>query len=335
MTVAVVGAGVVGLATARALAQRGEEVTVYEQFALGHARGSSHGKSRIFRLSYTEEHWIKFAQRAYELWRELERETGTQLLVLDGLIDVDPEPAGRLAAFDGCGIAYEELSPDEVRKRFGFAYDDVERLVYTPDAGITLADAAVDALARSARAAGAASHEHARVEDLDSLPHDAIVVAAGGWAPRLLASAGIELTATPVRETVAYFAQRDDRVFPSVIDWASDGDLQLYALRAPGVGVKVGLHHSGVQTDPDTEAGPDESVVDAVAKLVGRRFPGVDPTPLSAETCIYTNTVDENFVCGRHGRIVVGSACSGHGFKFAPAVGELLAGLVSPESRKR
>ena len=122
MKVAVVGAGVVGLATARALAQRGEDVTVYEQFELGNTRGSSHGTSRIFRLSYAEERWIKLAQRAYELWRELERETDTRLLVLDGLIDADPDPAKRLAAFDACGVDYEVLSPSDVRRRFGYVY---------------------------------------------------------------------------------------------------------------------------------------------------------------------------------------------------------------------
>ena len=328
MNVGVVGAGVMGLAAARALAQRGEDVTVYEQFELGHARGSSHGTSRIFRLSYTEEHWIRLAQRAYELWRELEQETHTTLLVLDGLIDADPDPVKRLAAFDACSVAYEELSAADVRARFGYAYDDVERLIFTPDAGITLADAAVEAFARSARAAGVDIRERTRVDDLAALPHDAVVVTAGGWAPKLLASAGIELDATPTRETVAYFARRDDGAFPSVIDWASDGSFQLYALRAPGVGVKAGLHHSGKPTDPDDEGRPDDHVVASVAELVRLRFPNVDPTPLRTETCVYTNIDEERFVCERKGRIVIGSACSGHGFKFAPAVGELLANMV-------
>ena len=328
MNVGVVGAGVMGLAAARVLAQRGEDVTVYEQFELGHTRGSSHGRSRIFRLSYAEEHWIELAQRAYRLWRGLERETKTRLLVLDGLVDAEADPTKRLAAFDACGVPYEELSPDDVRERFGFAYDDIERLVYTRDAGITLADAALDAFARSARAAGAQIREHTRVDDLGSLPDDAVVVTAGGWAPKLLAAAGIDLPATPTRETVAYFALPDDRVFPSVIDWASDGSFQLYALRAPGIGVKAGLHHSGSSTDPESEGQPDEEVVSAVTELVRRRFPFVDPRPVHAETCIYTNTSDESFVCERYGQIIVGSACSGHGFKFAPAVGELLADMV-------
>jgi len=328
MSVGVVGAGVMGLATARVLAQRGEDVTVYEQFELGHTRGSSHGTSRIFRLSYPEEHWIALAQRAYDLWRELERETDTKLLVLDGLIDAEQDPSQRLESFEARGVAYEVLSPEDVRERFGFVYDDVDRLVLTPDAGITLAHAAVEAFARSARAAGAELREHERVDDLTSLPHDAVVVTAGGWAPELLARAGVALDARPTRETVAYFALTDDRPFPSVIDWTSDGTFQFYALRAPGVGVKAGLHHSGKPVDPDDEGSPDDDVVARVSELVAQRFPRVDPWPLRAEACIYTNVDEERFVCERRGRIVVGSACSGHGFKFAPAVGELLANLI-------
>src|SRR5205085_5649656 len=90
--VSVVGAGVMGLAAARAVAQRGHDVTVYEQFDLKHTRGSSHGASRIFRLSYPDQYWVRLARRAFELWRELEHESGTQLLVLDGLRDIQLDP---------------------------------------------------------------------------------------------------------------------------------------------------------------------------------------------------------------------------------------------------
>jgi sarcosine oxidase len=94
------------------------------------------------------------------------------------------------------------------------------------------------------------------------------------------------------------------------------------------VGGKAGWHHSGRPTDPDEAGEPDSHVVDAVADWVAMRLPQADPSPISAETCIYTNTADERFVCELHDRIVVGSPCSGHGFKFAPAVGEQLAALA-------
>jgi sarcosine oxidase len=320
VNVAVVGAGVMGLAAARALAQRGNSVTVYEQFELGHVRGSSHGTSRIFRLSYDEPDWIRLAQRAYELWRELERESGRTLLELDGLVDVQPAPERRLAALRGAGVAVQELSPVEARERFGLAYEDVETLIFTPEAGISLADATLEALADGARAGGAEIREHARVDSLEDVPGDCVVVTAGGWAPRLLGPG--ELDATPTRETVLYF--RGDRI-PSVID---ELEGQFFALTAPGVGVKAGWHKAGAPTDPDDEGEPDARIVDAVCAWVRRRFPRVDPEPIRAETCIYTNVLDERFVLERRGRYVIGSACSGHGFKFAPAVGELLADLT-------
>lgn len=320
MKVAVVGAGVMGLAAARALAQRGNDVAVYEQFELGHTRGSSHGTSRIFRLSYDEPDWIRLAQRAYELWRELERESGRTLLELDGLVDVQPVPERRLAALRGAGVLVEELSPAEALDRFGLAYEDVETLIFTREAGISLADATLNALADGARAGGAEIREHARVDSLEDVPGDCVVVTAGGWAPRLLGAG--ELDATPTRETVVYF--RGERM-PSLID---ELDGQYFALTAPGVGVKAGRHKGGRPTDPDDVGEPDERVVEAVSAWVKRRLTNVDPEPIGVETCIYTNVPDDRFVCERRGRYVIGSACSGHGFKFAPAVGELLARLA-------
>jgi sarcosine oxidase len=315
-----------GLAATRALAQRGHDVTLYEQFALKHARGSSHGASRIFRLSYTEEHWIRLAQRAYELWRELEAESGATLLSLDGLLDVEPDPAARIAAFGASGVPYEELSAAEARERFAVAYPDNTRMLYTSDAGITHAEAAVDAFTAGARAAGAEIREHARVESLADVPGDRVVVTAGAWSKQLLADVGFDLDATPTRETVAYYAGPS---IPSIIDKLQPNEF--FALTAPGVGVKAGLHHSGLPTDPDSEGVADEDVVRAVSEWVAQRLPDVDPVPLGTETCIYTNIDDDRFVCELSGRYVVGSACSGHGFKFAPAVGELLANLAETD----
>jgi sarcosine oxidase len=93
-------------------------------------------------------------------------------------------------------------------------------------------------------------------------------------------------------------------------------------------GLKAGAHHAGAEADPDAEEPPDPAIVERIASWVSERFPDVDPEPVEAQSCFYTTTADEHFVLERRGRVVVGSACSGHGFKFAPAVGRRLAALA-------
>ena len=147
----------------------------------------------------------------------------------------------------------------------------------------------------------------------------------------------IELPVVPTRETVTYFGLPDPMSLPPVIDDAvPDAEehglrrpgLINYALAAPGVGLKAGLHHAGPPADPDEHGAGRSGVVRWVSTWAARRYPELDPEPIATETCLYTNTADESFVLERHGRIVVASACSGHGFKFAPAFGRTLAALA-------
>jgi sarcosine oxidase len=102
----------------------------------------------------------------------------------------------------------------------------------------------------------------------------------------------------------------------------------MYSLHDPVHGLKAGAHHAGAEADPDSAAPPDPAIIERISAWVGERFPDVDPSPVDAQTCLYTTTADEQFVLERRGRVVVGSACSGHGFKFAPAVGRRLAQLA-------
>ena len=316
--VVVVGAGVMGLATARELARAGRDVVVCEQFELGHDRGSSHGSSRIVRLSYPEARWVRLAQESYPLWRELERESGRTLLELGGTLDLgDWEP--NRAALAECGVESEVLDADEVARRFPIRLEPGERALYQRDGGILLADAAVEALAASAADAGARILERTRV---DAVQQDgdaviaggvrarAAVVTAGAWAPQL---AGVD--ATPTSETVSYYALEGS--LPSVIDTTA-GVHSGYALAAPGGLLKAGLHQSGQPLDPDEPPGPDRELAARTAAWVARRFPAAAPTE-RLETCLYTIRAGDEFLLERRDRIVVGSPCSGHGFKFAPA----------------
>ncbi|HEX4323718.1 MAG TPA: FAD-dependent oxidoreductase [Gaiellaceae bacterium] len=317
MKVAIVGAGVMGCATAWALSERGAEVTVHEQFALDHDRGSSHGRTRIFRIAYPDPFWIRLAQEAYAGWNELD----PSLLGLYGLIELVADPALTSArALDECGVPYRLLDKDEVRER-GADLPDGWTALHVADAGVVFSERARHAFLEGA---GVGVETNRRVASVDELEADVVVVTAGSWVRDLVPDVPVTVT----RETVAYF-EREGPPQPSIVDLnVETGDHGMYSLYDPVHGLKAGAHHAGAEADPDTEAPPDPAIVERISAWVRERFPDVDPEPVEAQTCLYTTTADEHFVLERRGRVVVGSACSGHGFKFAPAVGRRLAALA-------
>jgi sarcosine oxidase len=317
MKVAVVGAGVMGCATAWALSERGAQVTLHDQFELDHERGSSHGRTRIFRVAYPDAYWIRFAQDAYTGWRDLDPD----LLGLYGLIELVADPELTSArALDECGVPYRLLDRDEVRAR-GAILPEGWTALQTTDAGVVFADRARYAFLEAARVD---VETNSRIESTDELDADVVVVTAGSWVRDLVP----DLPMTVTRETVTYF-KREGPPPPSIVDLnAETGGHGMYSLHDPVHGLKAGAHHAGTEADPDTEAPPDPAIVERIVAWVRDRFPDVDPNPVEAQTCLYTTSPDESFILERRGRVVVGSACSGHGFKFAPAVGRRLADLA-------
>jgi sarcosine oxidase len=315
MKATIVGAGVNGCAAAWALRRRGVDVTLVDQFAPGHTRGSSHGRTRIFRLAYPEQHWVALAEEALTGWRELEQESGTTLLELYGLVELcSSVGVSSRDVLEARGIEHRLLHRGEL----DLALPDGWIALWQRDAGIVRADLALDAFR------GELPVEQRRVESLDDVDGDVVVVTAGPWAPRLLPELPVRVT----RETVAYFAH-DGEPFPSVVE-LDDATRHhaMYALHDPQYGLKAGAHNAGSVADPDTEGSPAPALVEQIADWVHERFPHVDAQPVAAEACIYTTTADESFILDRRGRIVVGSACSGHAFKFAPAIGKRLADLA-------
>ena len=167
------------------------------------------------------------------------------------------------------------------------------------------------------------------MRSLEEVPEEVVVVTAGPWARGLLADAGIELDVRVTLETVCYFRLADSRPVPAVAKLRPGTHKHaVYALADPLYGIKLGCHNCGPEVDPDAAGGPEPRLVAELSAWVASVFPGVEPEPAAAESCLYTSTADESFVLERHGRVVVGSACSGHGFKFAPAVGDRLARLA-------
>jgi sarcosine oxidase len=340
--VAVIGAGIIGLAATRALAQARRQVTCFEQFRLGHTRGSSHGTSRIFRLAYEDPEYARSAQEALPLWHELERETGERLLQTTGSLDVGGDLEGFRAALAGVGVEAQMLEATDLRRRFPMLRLPNNEALFHAEGGVLYADRAAQAFARSARAHGGEIAEETRVLDID---HDeggvrlktssgtviarVAVVAAGAWVRDLVEGLPVRVT----RETVAHFRLAHDGL-PTLIDHSQPGVPVLltkqatYALASPGIGLKVGVHRSGAPADPDKEGQPDRGVVDALVAWAGKRYELAEAASAFVETCLYTTTEDERFIVERRGPVVVCSACSGHGFKFAPALGQRLKELA-------
>jgi sarcosine oxidase len=324
--VAVVGAGIMGSATAYALARDGRDVTLYEQFEVGHARGSSHGRSRIVRLAYPEIEFVELAKESFAGWRELEREADVQLLELNGLLELVDDPGqGSSAALDAAGAEYELLTPEAARGRWPVGVPDGWSALFQPEAGIVRADLAHRAFVDGAVAHGAELREHTRIDSLDDVDAGAVVLTAGPWVSRFFPDLPVKVT----RETVAYF-RRSGAPLPSVVQLDPvTRNHALYSLHDPVHGLKAGVHHAGAEANPDEDAGPEPHLVEQVSDWVARTYRDADPEPVLAETCMYTTTPDTHFILERRGRVVIGSPCSGHGFKFAPAVGARLARMAA------
>jgi sarcosine oxidase len=346
--VVVVGGGVTGVAALRSLSGNRLEAVLLEQFALGHDRGSSHGQSRIFRLAYPDPYYVRLARQARTGWQQLEAESGEELISHTGSLDIGETALDVAAALAASDVSYEVIDGRAATARWPISVDPDEPALFQPDGGMLRADRAIAALLAGARAAGGKTVDHTAVTGLRDrsdcvvvetaagrITARSVVVAAGAWGRELVEPLGIRLATTATRETVSYFRHEGAEELPTVIDYAllptphaSEDGRASYALPAPGVGLKAGLHRGGPPTDPNEPGEVDESLVAWTTEWVGRRYPRAEPEPLSSETCIYTNTVDQSFVVERHGRVVVASACSGHGFKFAPALGNTIADLV-------
>jgi sarcosine oxidase len=320
--VAVIGGGVMGLATGWALKRRGHEPVVYEQFEVGNPRGSSHGRSRIFRLAYAEDHYVQLAPEALALWRELEAESGETVLELYGLVEIVrtlEESTAR--TLERNGVAWERLDQAEAERRYPIRVPEESFAVVQAEAGIVRAD---KALAAFRRELDVREGQRVRPEELEA---DAVVVTAGSWVNEVLDE---PLPVKTTRETLCYFRpDAGGRPVPSVVSFKPDRHTHdMYSLNDPVYGLKVGAHHAGAEADPNVPGEPDPELVERITAWANETYRLAEPEPAGAETCMYTTTADESFVIERRGRVVVGSPCSGHGFKFAPAIGERLAGLA-------
>ena len=373
--VIVIGLGAYGASTALQLRRRGLSVLGLDAHHPPHDQGSTHGETRITRLAIGEgEDYVPLAMRSHELWRDLEAETGAQVMVqCGGLVLGDPAVGAALhgrtdfvrrtiATAERFGIDHQVLAPHEVRARFpGFQPGDDDLAYYEPEAGLLSPEAGVGAQLRLATAMGAELHLGERVLGIEPGPDEVavvtdqgrysaarVVVAAGPWTPGLLGGSYAERLVLQ-RQTLHWFAPEDPAVWAAdrcpVFIWvhgaqASDNFYGFpISPLGPGVGVKVANEQFEA-----TVAAPEE-VARAVSTEESRavferhmagRLAGLRPTAVRTATCIYTTAPDARFIIEPHpqsDRIIVISACSGHGFKHSPAIGEAVAAWIATGDR--
>ena len=362
--VIVVGLGAFGSAALWRLAERGAEVAGLERHGIGHHLGSSHGATRLFRVACQEHPGLAaVALKSLELWAGLGSETGECLVRQTGCLSVGSPGSrpvrGTLAAAAAAGLPVVELGHEELVARqpqyAGLAPGDVA--VWDPGAGICYPERNVRAQAAAARRLGASIYPHTMVTSIEPGPDEVtvrtataefrapqVVVAAGAWLGRLVAG----LPLAPQRTPLYWFRPRDpgsadftlDR-FPAFI-WERPGDGLWGHGSDEDFGIKVGLENLGRGRGGSGGIDPEEmdryihldTDIDELASAVTEAFPGLDPRPAKVIPCVITDSPDGLFLAGRlpgEPRVVVAGGDSGHGFKHAAGIGELLAQIVTGE----
>jgi sarcosine oxidase len=350
----VVGVGAMGSAATYHLARRGVDVLGLEQFDVPHAHGSSHGVTRIIRKAYYEHpDYVPLLERAYENWHDLDAGYPTDLLHTTGCVVAGPPGNDKVAgALESCrehDLAHEVVSGADLSGRYpGYEIPDDYQAVVEPEGGFLHCEQCVVAHVEAAHAEGATVRAREPVADWEPTPDggvrvetekgaytaDSLVVAAGAWARELVPE--LQGLAEPERQVLGWFQpdhpeQFDPADFPVFGLTCPEG--YFYGFPRYGVpGFKIGKYnHRNEQVDPDRVAEPTAADERVLRECVERYFPDADGPTMRLETCLFTNSPDEDFVVDfhpEHPQVVLAAGFSGHGFKLSSAIGELLADLA-------
>ena len=355
----VIGVGGMGSAAVYHLARRGLRVLGLEQYDISHEMGSSHGQSRMIRYTLQEHpSYVPLVRRAYELWHELEDASGEQLIVSTGSVRAGPSGSaffqGAKEACDVHEIPYEILTASQVNERFpGYRFPKAISSVYQADGGFLLPDRCIVNHVRAAREAGAKVHERETVLDWEpqgegvrvrtdrgTYTAGRLVVTAGAWAGKVAKE--VARYAVPERQVLGWFQPERPELFrpdtfPVFGIWTEEGryyGFPSYDVDPDGVpGFKIGrAHHLLQKVDPDKMDREVHAEDEAILReFTSRYFPLAAGRTLDLKTCIYTNTPDEHFIIDvlpSHPQVSVAAGFSGHGFKFASSIGEIMADLA-------
>jgi sarcosine oxidase len=354
--VAVVGLGAMGSAALYHLATRGQRVIGLERVTPGHEGGSSHGESRIIRMAYFEHpSYVPLLHCAYANWRALERATGAELLTITGILESGVPGStvvdgARRAAVEH-GLPHEMLSARQVAERFpAFDIPGHWEALFEPDGGFLRPERAIETHVAAARSLGAEVRTQTEVQSIEptvdgvrletthgeKIEAGAVIVSAGAWLGELFPELAPHLRLT--RQVLAWFAPaRPELVTPArfPVFLLESEDQIIYGFPdLAGTGVKAASHLPGRVLKRASDAAQDGDAADAkpVSAMLSRYVPAAAGRVRQLTTCIYTHSPDEDFILDRHAlypQIVLASPCSGHGFKFAGIIGEILADLTT------
>ena len=347
---AIVGLGSMGSATAWAATRQGLSVIGFEQFELGHERGASHDTSRILRHSYHTPHYVGLTFHAYDAWDRLEADSGVSLVTRTGGIDFFPpgaaiDMATYTSSMDAHTLSYEVLDVAAVRARWPvFTPPEGTVSLYQERSSIVPAALGTATMQHLARERGAQLHDHTRVEALlpgtDSVTlvtstgtytADRVVVTADAWTAELIRPLGWEIPLTVTEEQITYVALDDPAAYAEIPLWIWMDDPSFYGFPCYGEPtMKAAEDCGGPAVTGDARSGAlDPVMLDRLMGFLRTHFTGIGE-PVRSKRCLYTLTADRDFVLSPvpgHERVIVGLGAA-HGFKFAPAFGEMLTSLV-------
>lgn len=357
--VIIIGLGSMGSTAAYQLAKKGQRVLGLEQFGAAHDLGSHHGGSRIIRQTYFEDPaYVPLLLRAYELWDQIERESGEEILtVTGGLMLGQPDSltvTGSINSAKQWNLDYEVLEADEIRRRFPVFNPSPSTIaLHEKKAGFVRPERSVYTHLSQAEKHGAELRFFESVQSWEANPsgegvrvitnsgtYEAgkMIISPGAWAPQLLKDLGINLQ---VERHIQMFFEPTGGIEPFRIGkqpiyiWEADDNVQLYGFPSSGLrgeGAKVAFFRKGKACTPETiDRNVYDYEVELIREYLAKGIPSLSGRFLQGKTCMYTNTPDEHFVISthpNHPQVAVAAGFSGHGFKFASVVGEILADLV-------
>ncbi|GMH40161.1 hypothetical protein BSKO_08065 [Bryopsis sp. KO-2023] len=354
--VAVVGVGGMGSAVCHHLTKAGCKVVGIENFDIAHGHGSSHGHTRLIRSAYQEDvEYVPLVRRAYQLWRDLEQEMEEELMILNGGLDVDGVFEGALLSAQTHGLEHEILTGKDVNLEYpGFSFPEDIPILFQPEGGFLLSERCIQAHCKAAKINGAELRIGERVIGWNTEGSGVeittkksrvfaqyLVITAGPWISQCVPE--FEAILEVERQVVGWYGSKHPELFDFErfpIFASKDSTGMWYGVpNFEGRGLKLGkLNHLKEVVKPDSiDREVSEQDITCLREYLDNNIPEAYKTPNETSVCMFTNAPDENFIIDWHPRfpqVILCSACSGHGFKFSSAIGEMISNMVTNEQKQ-